>query len=85
MAKKAKKAGGAKPAARSAGAAAGQYCYNFSPDPNWVIRCDRDPTTGKCTSNNCIRIPASSVPQATTPGSARAKHLRSFNKAANES
>jgi hypothetical protein len=58
----------------------GKYCYNGSPDPNWVIRCDRDPKTGKCTSNNCVRIPASQVPNATKVGSASARHLTAFKQ-----
>lgn len=43
-----------------------KYCYNISPDPQWIIRCDVDPQTGKCTSNNCVRIKASEVPDGRT-------------------
>lgn len=71
-AKKAKKSKAKKPTqgkkgvrVASAATLAPQYCYNMTDDPDWVIRCDRDPTTGKCTSNNCVRVPASSVPMGT--------------------
>jgi hypothetical protein len=40
-----------------------KYCYNMTADENWVLRCDVDPQTGKCTHKNCIRIPSSQVPQ----------------------
>jgi hypothetical protein len=72
--------GGRRRAARTPKLSRDQYCYNPAPDPQWVIRCDRDPETGKCTSNNCVKIPASSVPTATKLGSANARHLATFKR-----